>query len=153
MDSATDAEICTAAYNDSVRLYHYTVVASILMAIFCLSIRHLCLRDLIGAPHLAAQFYSVIGVMQFSLAGLGVTIFLPHCPTECLEYCSNKYKFAYFVYPAIATGLGVLLVREAAYHRDKARTVAAGSRSTTLDAYGNPVVFTRLAETELQDTV
>jgi hypothetical protein len=150
----SDQESYNAAYGESVRLYHYTVAGSVLLAFFCLSIRHLCLRDLIGAPNLAAQFYFVIGTLQFVFALLDMTIFLPHCPNECLDYCSNKYKHAYFVYPAMATGLGVLLYREADYHRQKAKSVSGdGSNSITLDEHGNPIMFQRIPEMELQDTI
>ena len=149
--SNVDQEVCQAAYNDSVRLYHYTVAASVVMAVFCLSIRHFCLRDLIGAPKLAAQFYFVIGTLQFVFAALDLTIFLPHCPKECLDYCTNKYKFAYFVYPALAIGLGVLLYREADHHRKKAQTISMSS-ADTLDSYGNPI-FQRIPEMELQDAI
>lgn len=149
MSSSLSIEMpCQAVYHDSVRLYHYTLAASISLALFCLSIRHLCLRDLIGVPSLAAQFYFVIGTLQLFISALDMTIFLPHCPDQCLEYCSNKYKFVYFVYPLLATSLSVLLYREAMYQREKARTI-----SSSADENGNPVVFQRIPEMEMQDGV
>mmetsp|Transcript_3416 Transcript_3416/g.6544 ORF Transcript_3416/g.6544 Transcript_3416/m.6544 type:complete len:153 (-) Transcript_3416:140-598(-) len=141
---------CQTVYHDSVRLYHCTLAASIALALFCLSIRHLCLRDLIGVPALASQFYFVIGTLQLMVSALDMSVFLPHCPDECLEYsCSNKYKPVYFVYPLLATSLGVLLYREAMYQRDKARAISSSS-----DENGNPiVVFQRIPEMEMQDGV
>lgn len=139
--------LCRDAYNDSVKLYRYTVAASTFLAVFCLSLRHVCLRDLIGAPHLASQFYFVIGTLQLLISTADVTIFLPHCPDDCLvnDYCSNRYKMAYFVYPLLATMLGIMLYREGFYHRKKARTISTG-----LDEYGQPVTFQRIPMTEMQ---
>ena len=135
---------CLTAYGASIRLYHYTLAASIALAMFCLCIRHVCLRDLIGVPALASQFYFVIGTLQFAVSALDMTIFLPHCPDECLEYCSNKYKPAYFVYPLLASSLGVLLYREAMYQRNKAQTFQTGAASD-----GNAVAFQRIPEMEM----
>ena len=143
------ATTCRTVYHDSVRLYHYTLAASVALAVFCLSIRHLCLRDLICIPALASQFYFVIGTLQFTVSALDATIFLPHCPDRCAEYdsCSNKYKSVYFVYPLLATGLGVLLYREAVYQRDKARAISSS------DENGNSIVmFQRIPEMEMQDS-
>lgn len=142
--------LCRSAYGESIHFYRYTVAASTLLAIFCVSIRHVCLRDLIGAPNLAAQFYFVIGTLQLLFSTLDVTIFLPHCPNECLDYCSNNYKPAYFVYPLLATCLGVLLYREALHHLRMARKFNLAS-----DENGMPIVFQRVPvnpEMEMQET-
>lgn len=142
--------ICREAYADSVRLYRYTVAASTFLAIFCLSLRHVCLRDLIGVPSLASQFYFVIGTLQLLISTLDVTIFLPHCPDECAvdNYCTNAYKVAYFIYPALATVLGVLLYREGMRHKETAKAISTG-----LDEHGEPVMFQRLSTTEMQEQI
>ena len=127
-DNGLFQEECTAAYRNSVMLYRASVAASVALALFSLSIRHVCLRDLLGAPGLAAQFYFVIGVLQLLIAVMVLTVFLPHCPDVCLQpnYCSNKYKPAYFVYPVFATTLGVLLCREGLRHARKNQALQGG---------------------------
>ena len=155
-------ELCQASYGNSVRMYHWTVVASVLLALFCLSLRHLCLRDLIGAPTLAAQFYTVIATLQLVIAGIELTAFLPHCPDPCivLEHCNNHYKPAYFVYPVCATALALLLYREAAFHAGKAQQMM-GMRTTSTttmssdhdDSYQSAIMFHRIPEMEMQDQI
>jgi hypothetical protein len=141
---------CLAAYGSSVMLYRAAVVASLALALFSISIRHVCLRDLLGAPGLAAQFYFVIGILQLLIAVMVTTVFLPHCPEICLDFCSNKYKATYFVYPVFATTLGVLLCREGWIHHKKAYALqgADGGRD-----HGDIAVFHSVpmeAETEMQ---
>ena len=41
-----------------------------------------------------------------------LTVFLPHCPEICLEFCSNKYKATYFIYPAITVLLAWKLLQQ-----------------------------------------
>lgn len=145
------AQFCQVSYHDSVRLYHWTVAASVLLALFCLTIRHVCLRDLISAPALAAQFYTVIATLQMVIAALELVLFLPHCPSPCVAaaYCNNHYKAAYFVYPVLATALATLLYREAwfHYHKGQATTARGGSE------YDAAIMFQRIPEMEMQDHI
>ena len=144
------ATLCADAYQASVRVYHSTVAASVVMALFCLSIRHVCLRDLGGAPALAAQFYTVVACLQLAIAVLDVTLFVPHCPEDCVAaaWCSNRYKTAYFVYPFLATALAAFLYREARHYRTKAQAVAAAASAEQQDALRGGV-FQRIPEMEL----
>ena len=103
---------CLDAFHKLQIVYHSSVAASVALAFFSLCVRHVWLRELPGAPSLAFQFYCVIGIMQIVIAIMLITVFVPHCPNSCLDYCSNNYKPAYFVYPIIGTTLGVLLLKE-----------------------------------------
>ena len=105
---------CLSEYRTVKNIYHASVAASVFLVFFSLCVRHVWLRELPGAPSLAFQFYTVIGIMHIVIAALLITIFVPHCEEACLDFCSNKYKPAYFVYPIIGTTLGVLLIKEGA---------------------------------------
>ena len=146
------AQFCQVSYHDSVRLYHWTVAASVLLALFCLTIRHVCLRDLISAPALAAQFYSVIATLQMVIAVVELVLFLPHCPAPCVAaaYCNNHYKAAYFVYPVLATALATLLYREAWFHHHKGQATTSARGDSEYDA---AIMFQRIPEMEMQDHI
>jgi len=66
----------------------------------------------------------VVGVLQIAIAGFELFIFVPHCEDGCEDFCSNKYKPAYFVYPIIGSTLGVLLIREGLRYRKVASNVS-----------------------------
>jgi hypothetical protein len=141
-------EDCTRAYAASVTIYHSSVAASVLLALVSLSLRHVCLRPLLGAPDLASQFYIVVGSLQLLVGVLDLTLFVPHCPEDCvsLAVCSNRYKPAYFIYPLLATLLGGLLVQEGVRHGKTARAV---NRGLSEQEGGEPVAFARIPMTEL----
>mmetsp|Transcript_8087 Transcript_8087/g.16866 ORF Transcript_8087/g.16866 Transcript_8087/m.16866 type:complete len:158 (-) Transcript_8087:170-643(-) len=115
---------CLSDYHVSRGIYHASVAASIFLAFLSLCVRHVWLRDLPGAPALAYQFYMVVGILQIVIAGFVLLIFVPHCAEGCEDFCSNKYKPAYFVYPVIGTTLGAFLIKEAFRHKKVAENVS-----------------------------
>ncbi|KAL7566566.1 hypothetical protein ACA910_000635 [Epithemia clementina (nom. ined.)] len=137
---------CLDDYHKVKIIYHFSVAASVFLGFFSLCVRHVWLRELPGAPNLAFQFYCVIGILQIFIAIMLITVFVPHCAQACLDYCSNTYKPAYFVYPLIGTTLGVLLLREASRHRKIAQHVARHGDSDSAVFQAVPG-----SEVELQD--
>mmetsp|Transcript_6550 Transcript_6550/g.8511 ORF Transcript_6550/g.8511 Transcript_6550/m.8511 type:complete len:95 (-) Transcript_6550:252-536(-) len=72
--------------------------------------------------------------MQIIIAAVLLLLFVPHCADGCEQFCSNKYKPAYFVYPTIATALGCLLINEGLRHRQTAKQVSRNNYNDQEDA-------------------
>lgn len=137
MDVLDNNSICAEEWNNSLRLYVYSVIGSVAFTLFCVTVR-CCLPALRGSPSLSAQLDFVSGALKFALNLVIVLVLIPACPENC--ECSGKPTM-FYIFPTVAAVLGLVWIHRGCRDRQRAQEI--------LEEKGDALVFESVPTVEM----